>query len=85
MSNPINIHLVKTVVDMAIFLEFTNPDLIDPDTAVRGMEQMAAELQLMEKGDQAKFVALLKELSNTYPDGRERSFVEALAELFGLE
>ena len=41
-------HLVKAIVDIAIFLEFTTSDLLNEDASVEALEQLAAELQLMD-------------------------------------
>lgn len=39
--------LVKIIADMAIFLEFSDEESLDPDIAVGMMESIAAELQLL--------------------------------------
>lgn len=85
MSNSISHHLVKAVADMAIFLEFTNEKLLDTDTAVEAMEQLAAELQLMEDEDRSNLALQLKALSTEYVDAHRAQFVENLPESLGLE
>ncbi len=37
MINLINRHLVKTIADMAIFLEFTSEKLLDVDTSIEAL------------------------------------------------
>lgn len=47
MSIDFDKHVVKVLADVAIFLEFTNEDLLNPDVAIEVMEQLSAKLQLM--------------------------------------
>jgi len=85
MSNSISRHLVKAIADMAIFLEFTNEKLLDADTSIEAMEQLALELQLMEDEDRGNLALQLKALSTEYADARRVQFVENLPESLGLE
>ncbi|RCS56428.1 hypothetical protein [Parvibium lacunae] len=85
MKNSISYHLAKAIADIAIFLEFTNEKLLDQDTSIEAMEQLAMELQLMEDDDRRSFGLLLKKLSAEYKDSRKAQFVENLPESLGLE
>lgn len=79
----INSHLVKAIVDMAVFLEYTNSELLDEDTAVEAMEQLAAELQQMAEGDQQQLAKQIVRFSSSY-ERPQSEFVEGLPEAFGL-
>jgi hypothetical protein len=46
MNERLNNHLIKTIVDIIIFLEFTHEDDVNPDSAIEAMENIACELQL---------------------------------------
>lgn len=85
MSKFINDHLVRVIADLAIFLEFTNEGLLDPDTSVEAMEKMAMELQLMEDEDRNSLAKQLKSLSLEYKDERKIKFINTLPESLGLE
>ncbi|MCP1575798.1 hypothetical protein J2S30_004177 [Herbaspirillum rubrisubalbicans] len=85
MSNAINVHLVRVIADLALFLEFTNEELLDSDTSVGAMERMAAELRLMDDGDRRSLSDQLKSLSSKYEAERQAQFVKTLPESLGLE
>lgn len=85
MNNAVNSHLVKAIADIAIFLEFTNGDLLNPDVSVEAMEQIAAALQLMNDADRKCVADELKTLSVEYVDKRKAQFVENLPESLGLD
>jgi hypothetical protein len=79
----IDIHLVKAIVDMAIFLEFSNSDLLNEDAAVEAMEQLAGELQQMPEADLRALSSKIVSLASTY-SAEQKAFVEALPEALGL-
>ena len=43
----VNKHIVKEIIDLAIFLEFSGGKVLDPDASIEAMEQLAGELQCM--------------------------------------
>lgn len=75
--------MAKIVADLAIFLEFTNEDSLDPDLAVEAMEQMAAELQLLDDKDKENLTAIFIDLSHEYK-GEQSEYVKELPEFLGL-
>jgi hypothetical protein len=75
--------LVKVVADLAVFLEFTNEELLDPDLAVEALEQMASELQLMDEQDRNDLANTFRSMSKEYT-GDEREYVTELPENLGL-
>jgi hypothetical protein len=78
-----NSHLVKAIIDIALFLEYTNPELLDEDAAVEAMEQLAAELQHMPEGEQQQLAKQIIGFSTSY-EQPQRDFVEGLPEALGL-
>ena len=78
-----SVRLVKIIADLAIFLEFTSEDQLDPDTAVEMMEQMASELQLLNDDDRSEVVQFFLEISREYT-GDKCNFIKDLPESFGL-
>ncbi|MCA6223106.1 hypothetical protein [Photorhabdus antumapuensis] len=78
-----NIRLVKVIIDLAIFLEFTSEELLNPDSAVETMEQMAAELQLLNDDEKQEVVMIFYDLSENYT-GDTYEYVKGLPESLGL-
>lgn len=83
MSKNSNIKLIKIIADLAIFLEFTSEDRLDADTAVEMMEQMAAELQLLDAEDRQDIAKDFLVISEEYT-GDKSEFVKELPESLGL-
>jgi hypothetical protein len=82
MSQAIDKHLAKAIIDVALFLEFSDEEVLDADTAVEAMENLAAELQLMSGDAKNGLVERFHELASAYGDQAE--FVEELPESLGL-
>lgn len=75
--------MVKAIVDMAIFLEYTNSELLDEDAAIGALEQLAAELQLMSHDDQQALSRQIIALAEDY-EPKQRQFVAELPGMLGL-
>lgn len=78
-----NIKLVKVIADLAVFLEFTSEDLLDPDLAVEALEQIASELQLMNTQDRNDVANIFRNISTEYTDDIVE-FVRELPESLGI-
>lgn len=76
-------HLIKVIVEMAIFLEFTDEDSLCPDAAVEMMESITAELQQLAYAEKAKVIDSILEIAKTY-HADEADFVKALPNTLGL-
>ena len=76
-------HLVRAIVDMAIFLEHTHSDHLNEDVAVAAMEQMAAELQQMNEDDRGQLSQRILPLSVLY-EMPQRRFVQDLPNALGI-
>lgn len=83
MSIEPDFHLVKAIVDATIFFEFSDESVINPDVAIQAMEQMAAELQLMDEGARSAFCSQLKIVATSYSDDKA-DFISELPESLGL-
>jgi hypothetical protein len=77
-------HLAKAIADLAIFLEFTDPELLDEDVAIQAMEQLASELQLMDGDMRERLSQQLIGLATSYRGPAKRHFVEQLPDALGL-
>jgi hypothetical protein len=78
-----NSHLIKIILDIAIFLEFSNEDIINDDSAIQMMESIAYELQKMEESHKNDFIKKINELANEYKD-EQKVFVQTFAYNYGL-
>ncbi|WP_341793040.1 MULTISPECIES: hypothetical protein [unclassified Rickettsia] len=78
-----NSHLIKIILDIAIFLEFSNEDIINDDSAIQMMESIAYELQKMEESHKNDFIKKINELANEYKD-EQKVFVQTFAYNCGL-
>ena len=81
--------LAKALVDALAFLELSGDDVVDPDSAVKVMESIAATLQeASEEERNAIVVAAMRELNaQSAADAPEEvlDFYEHLAADLGLE
>lgn len=78
-----DMQLVKIIADLAVFLEFTDEALLDPDLAVQALEQVAAGLQLMDNHQRNEIANTLKDLSKQYTGDKEE-YIRSLPESLGL-
>ncbi|MEG3144762.1 hypothetical protein U1839_08860 [Sphingomonas sp. RT2P30] len=75
--------IIRALVDLTIFLEFSDDEVIDPDAAVAATEQLAGAMQMAGIEARVAFVAGVREIAHEY--GAQRRFVEALPEFLGIE
>jgi len=78
----VNKHLAKAIIDIAVFLEFSNANTLNPDAAVAAMEQLANELQQMPTDVKQSLIHHFQELANEYGD--KARFVASLADTFDI-
>jgi hypothetical protein len=76
--------LVRALVDALLLLETSGPDELDPDTAVRGMENVASSLLTLDVADQRALRDLFLRLADTAPDETYSKFVRGLPTMLGL-
>jgi hypothetical protein len=81
-AQEIDPHLVKAIIDVAIFLEFSPETVVDADASVQAMEQMANELGMMSDEHKRAFAMTAKSLAIGY--GIRERFVIDLPETLGL-
>ncbi|WP_448147894.1 hypothetical protein [Labrys miyagiensis] len=84
MGKNIDLGMVRSIVNFAIFLEFTGKDRLDEDLSIEMMEQLSADLKSMDKYDQESLARQIVFVSTEY-QGDVREFVENLPESLGLE
>lgn len=77
--------LVRALVDALLLLESAGPEEIDPDVAVRGMENIASSLHGLEKSDQEMLRKHLLRIADETQDEAYGSFVRSLPGMLDLE
>ncbi len=83
MSQEINKHVARAIVELAIFLEFSADDVLDPDAAVQGLERLASTLQMMDLESRSSLCVQFVSIAMEY-SGEQARFAEGLGEALGL-
>lgn len=83
MSQEINKHVAQAIVEVAVFLEFSGEEAINPDVAVQALEQLAATLQLADSEAKSSLCSQFEVIAMEY-SGEQAEFVESLGEALGL-
>jgi hypothetical protein len=76
--------LVKVLVEMAVSIDLSDDDDIDPDVAVGLFEPVAALLQEMSNADRRRLVELLAECAKNETDAERRAVALDIPNAFGL-
>jgi hypothetical protein len=83
-----NTILMRIIIDIAVFLELSGDDIIDPDAAITQLENLAANLQELTEEDLRTFVRFVAEVASTSQDEGEReevvNFLKSLPSALGL-
>ena len=82
-SQAVDEHIVQAIVDVAIFLEFSGDEAVNPDAAVAMFEQMASTLRMSSAGSRSSLCSSFEELAPRY-SGEQSDFVRGLAESLAL-
>ncbi len=76
--------LIRALVELLTFLEFTGDDRLDPDAAVAQMESTAALLQELPEDSRAAVVQEIRAIADEIQDPTQREFVANLPRALGL-
>lgn len=81
-------HLCLTIIWSACFLEMSSDDILDPDSALKALEEMAATMQKATPEEKQAFIAACTEEANQLQhsslNGRSADFIRGLPEALGL-
>jgi hypothetical protein len=75
---------MDAVVQMVLFLEFSDPETVDEAAAIGMMEQIAATLQTLGATEKEQFLAYLKRRAAQTGSSNGRRAIENLAGHLGL-
>jgi hypothetical protein len=76
--------LIHGLIGAFLFLESGGPNEVNPDSAVRCMENIASELLTMDQADQFALRSDLERIAGAAQDSAYASFVQALPNMIGL-
>ena len=72
----------RAVADLAVFVETSDDDVLDPDAGVRLLESVAHGLQTLSDSDAAALADSLRQIADGY--GSDRQLVLDLPEMLGF-
>jgi hypothetical protein len=67
-----------------MFLEHSGPDEVDPDSAVKCLENMSYELLQLAGSDRKEFLELIETVANQMPDERQRGIIRDIPRMTGM-
>jgi hypothetical protein len=79
-----NLALVRALIDAFLFLESADSEEVNPDSAVRCMENIASSLLSMETSDQIALRSICAKIADESNDASYSSFVRSLPDMIGL-
>ncbi|WP_233237929.1 hypothetical protein [Bordetella sp. LUAb4] len=83
MSQEIDRQVVRALVEVTVFLEFSDEQAINPDAAVQVFEQLASTLQKMESKNKSSLRSQFQKIAMEYM-AAQAEFVQDLGEALGL-
>jgi hypothetical protein len=75
--------LVRAIVAAMMLMEECGPDEIDPDTAVRGLENMGYEILQLSGDDRGEFLELIERMAQS-SDSHTAEFIRAIPFSIGM-
>ena len=76
--------LIRGIINAFLFLDSAGPNEVNPDSAVRCMEDIASSLLALQKSDQLALRSHLDKIADDEQDIAYRNFIRALPDKIGL-
>jgi hypothetical protein len=76
--------LIDGIINAFLFLECSGPGEVNPDSAVRCMEDISSSLLALEQVDQIALRSHLVKIADNSQDRTYSNFVRALPDMIGL-
>jgi hypothetical protein len=76
--------LIRGIINALLFLESAGPNEVNPDSAVRCMEDIASSLLALEKSDQLALRSHFERIADEEHDPVYRKFIRSLPDQIGL-
>lgn len=77
--------LVECICGFIALLEYSSDAEVDPDVAVRGLEDIASGLAALTKAEQREFLALCREVAEGYAGAARQQIPAIVADSLGWE
>lgn len=75
--------IIKCFVEMIIFLEFSDENIVNSDSAIEILELISSELQSMDESNKEFFKKQIEKIAISYSADKKK-FVLSLPEYLGL-
>ena len=79
----LDLQVVKALIEVVMFLEFSDDQSVAPDAAVSALESIANNLQLADSETKANIAEAMRSLAGTY--STHADFVSNLPQTLGIE
>jgi hypothetical protein len=79
-----SIQLVRAIADIAIALEFTDENLINPDVAIEMQESISGTLQSLDEVNRKEIADIFESISTHY-NGEIEKYVRSLPINYGIK
>ncbi|MDX1947689.1 MAG: hypothetical protein SFU86_19990 [Pirellulaceae bacterium] len=79
-----NVPLISAIIDALLFLESAASNEVDPDSAVRCMENIASSILRLDKSDQLALRLNFEKIAEASQDANYANFVRKLPDSIGL-
>lgn len=76
--------LIHAIIDALLFLESAGPSEVEPDSAVRCMENIASSLLALDKSDQIALRSHFERIANANQDANYAKLVREMPDNIGL-
>jgi hypothetical protein len=76
--------LVRSLIELLLFLEFSGEETVNPDAAAAQLEAVAALLRDLPEKDRAVIIDEIISIGKVNPDPRAREFIVGLPGSLGL-
>lgn len=83
MKQQLNSYLVKIITDFIIFCEFSNEEVIDPDSSIQIIENIAYVMQSMDDISKKELIINFNEIVKQYSK-EHQEFVQNLPVMLGI-
>lgn len=77
--------LVESIVGTLVLLEYSSTDEVDPDVAIRGLEDIVSCLLELTQDEQREFLAMCVDVAGGYQGTARSGIPQIVAESLGLE
>lgn len=79
-----NVTLIRTLIDVIVFLEFSDEQEVGLDTAVNVLEDITASLANLSEEEKEEFMRVAEEYAVSFSNSDTQDFIRSREKLLGL-